>query len=88
MLSLPTTHNDSFPTNSVPNPLDGESDKFASTDSEGYVETEVDWFDEPQLVETAKQRTSKMLEAVALEVSLCYVFPPYTDCLSSEATLG
>ena len=86
--SLPTSHNDSFPTNCVSNPLDGESDEFVSTDSEGYVETEVDWFDEPQLVETAKQRTSKMSEAVALEVSLCYVFPPYTDCLSLEATLG
>src|SRR6266853_4467568 len=72
--SLSTSHNDSFLMNCVPNPLDGESNKFVSTDSKGYVETEVDWFDEPQLVETAKQCTSKMLEAVALEVSLCYVF--------------
>jgi len=40
--------------NRVPNPLDGESEEFVSSDSEGYVETEVDWFDEPQPVEIAK----------------------------------
>ena len=62
--------------NRVPNPLDGESDQFVSTDSEGYVETEVDWFDEPQLVETAKRHPSKMSEAIALEVCLCLMYLP------------
>jgi hypothetical protein len=50
--------------------LDGESDKFKSTDSEGYVETEVEWFDEPHIVDVAKRNPSKMSESVAIEVSL------------------
>jgi len=67
---LPTSHDDSFPTNCVPNPLDGESEELVSSDSEGYVETEVDWFNEPQPVEIAKQYPSKMSETVASKVRL------------------
>ena len=74
--SLPTSYNDSSPTNHVPNLLDGESNQFVSTDSEGYVETEVDWFDEPQLVETAKWHPFKMSEAITLEVCLCLMYLP------------
>jgi len=85
-----TFYSDSFPVNHVPNPLDGESDEFVSTDSEGYVETEVDWFDEPQLVETTKRQPSKKSEAVTLEVSWSYIFlPTLIACFHfSEATLG
>jgi hypothetical protein len=86
-----TLYSDSFPVNCVPNPLDGESDEFVSTNSEGYIETEVDWFDEPQLVETTtKQQPSKKLEAVALEVSWSYIFlSTLIACFYfSEATLG
>jgi len=39
---LPTSHDDSFPMNHVPNLLDGESKELVSSDSKGYVETEVD----------------------------------------------
>ena len=70
MLFLPTFCDDSSPANCVPNPLDGESNEFISTDSEGYVETEVEWFDEPHVVNIGKRHPSKMLEAVAIEVSL------------------
>jgi hypothetical protein len=56
--------------NHVPNPLDGKSKELVSSDSEGYVETEVDWFDEPQPVEIAKRYPSKMSETVASEVHL------------------
>jgi hypothetical protein len=72
---LPTSHDDSFPTNHVPNPLDGESEELVSSDSEGYIETEVDWFDEPQPVEIAKQYPSKMLETVTSEVCLWCICP-------------
>jgi hypothetical protein len=68
--------------------LDGESDEFVSTDSEGYVETEVEWFDEPHVVDVGKQIPSKRLEAVAIEVSFCCIFLPHTNHLSLEAPLG
>jgi len=69
-LLIPTFHNDSSYTNRVLNPLGGESDEFKSTDSEGYVETEVKWFNKPYIVDVAKQNPSKMLESVTIEVSL------------------
>ena len=85
----PTFYSDSFPVNYIPNPLDRESDEFVLTNSEGYVETEVDWFNEPQLVETTKWQPSKKSEAVALKVSWSYIFlPTLIACFHfSEATL-
>jgi hypothetical protein len=85
---LPTPHGDSSLAKRVPNPLDGESDEFISTDSEGYVETEVEWFDEPHVVDVGKQNPSKRSEAVAIEVSFCCIFLPHTNHLSLEAPLG
>ena len=73
--------------NCIPNPLEGESDEFVSSESEGYVETEVEWFDEPQPLQNTK-RSSKMSEAIAFEVHLTSIFPPYTDSRSLEATLA
>ncbi len=70
MSFLPTPYGDSSLTKRVPNPLDGESDEFISTDSQGYVESEVEWFDEPHVVDIGKRNPSKRLEAVAIEVSL------------------
>jgi len=74
---IPTAHDVSSRANRVPNPLDGESDEFLSTDSEGYVETEVEWFDEPHVVDVSskpKRNSSKMSEAVAIERP-CWVNP-------------
>jgi len=87
-LFLPTPHGDSSLTNCVPNPLDGESDKFISTDSKGYIETEVEWFDEPHIVNVSKWVTSKRSKAVTIEVSLWCIFLPHTNHLSLEAPLG
>jgi hypothetical protein len=86
-----TFYSDSFPVNHVPNPLDEESNEFVLTNSKGYIETEVDWFDELQLVETTtKQQPSKKLEAVALEMSWSYIFlSTLIACFYFlEATLG
>jgi hypothetical protein len=68
--------------------LEGESDEFVSSESEGYVETEVKWFDEPQPMQNTKHYSSKMSEAIAFEVYLTSIFPPYTDSRSLEATLA
>jgi len=77
---LSTSRDVSSRANCVPNPLDGESEEYVSSDSEGYVETEVGWFDEPQLVETAKHNPSKMSETIAFEVrSSSFFVPPYTN---------
>ena len=73
--------------NCVPNPLEGESNEFVSSESEGYVETEVEWFDEPQPLQNTKC-SSKMSEAIAFEVHLTSIFLPYTDSQSLEATLA
>jgi hypothetical protein len=74
--------------NRVPNPLDGESDVFVSSDSEGYVETEVEWFDDAQLAENGKRFTSKMSETLAHEVRFSHFFlSPYTNSEFVEATL-
>lgn len=73
--SLSTCHEASSHVNCVPNPLDGESDEFVSSDSEGYVETEIDWFDEPQPGENAKHNPSKKSETLALEVCFSSISP-------------
>ena len=87
--SLSTSHDVSSRASCVPNPLDGESEALVSSDSEGYVETEVEWFDEPQPAETAKRNPSKMSETVAFEVRLpSFLPPPYTNSESLEATLA
>jgi hypothetical protein len=61
--------------NCVPNPLDRESDEFVSSDSKGYVETEIEWFDELQLGENAKRYPSKKSETLALKVCFASIFP-------------
>jgi hypothetical protein len=73
--------------NCIPNPLEGESNEFGSSESEGYVETEVEWFNEPQPLQNTKH-SSKMSEAIAFEVHLTSIFLPYTDSQSLEATLA
>jgi hypothetical protein len=74
--------------NHVPNPLEGESDEFISSESEGYIETKVEWFNKPQPMQNTKHYSSKTLEAIAFEVHLTSIFPPYTDSQSLEATLA
>ena len=48
----------------------------------------VEWFDKPQPMQNTKHYSSKMLEAIAFEVHLTSIFPPYTDSQSLEATLA
>ncbi len=75
--------------NRVPNPLDRESDELVSSDSEGYVESKIEWFDKPQLRENAKHYPFKKSETLALKVHVSLLFfPPYTNTQSLEATLG
>ena len=73
--SLSTSYDHSSYVNCVPNPLDGESNEFVSSDSEGYVETEIEWFNEPQPGENAKHYPSKKLETLALKVCFASIFP-------------